>query len=221
MANQKFTGAIANQYYRWGYTCELCGREVEKRNALGTRLGSMHKTTTWVSTTEANAEAMKQQAALQLAPAVAQMDEKVKAGHFDLPQGEDGKCPFCKQYQHWSSTIRNQIAKQSDPKGGKGEKVGIGCLSVFLGALPGLFLGRGMVDVFKIPEKETAPRIAVLVGGIVLCILIVGFIAARIAKRSDAKLSAQIKALEKAEKKEPHFIAWAELKTDTTGMSVH
>ena len=34
MANQSFSGAVANQYYRWGYTCELCGKEVEKRDGF-------------------------------------------------------------------------------------------------------------------------------------------------------------------------------------------
>ena len=90
MANQKFVGAVASQWYRWGYTCERCGQEVEKRGALTTQVGSMHKSTTWASTTAAGAEAMKEQARLQLAGPMAQMEANLQAGRFEIPKGEDG-----------------------------------------------------------------------------------------------------------------------------------
>ena len=55
MANQKFCGAVASQAYRWGYTCEFCKNPVEKKAYISTQVGSMHKSTTWVTTTAAGA----------------------------------------------------------------------------------------------------------------------------------------------------------------------
>lgn len=55
MANQKFCGAVASQAYRWGYICEYCKQPVEK-NYISTQVGSMHKSTTWVTTTAAGAK---------------------------------------------------------------------------------------------------------------------------------------------------------------------
>ncbi|MBQ2929689.1 MAG: hypothetical protein IJD99_05680 [Clostridia bacterium] len=56
MANQKFCGAVASQAYRWGYICEYCKQPVEKKNYISTQVGSMHKSTTWVTTTAAGAK---------------------------------------------------------------------------------------------------------------------------------------------------------------------
>lgn len=62
MANQKFCGAVASQAYRWGYICEYCKQPVEKKNYISTQVGSMHKSTTWVTTTADGAKAMEEQA---------------------------------------------------------------------------------------------------------------------------------------------------------------
>ena len=43
MANQSFRGAVATQYYRWGYTCEFCKNAVEKKSSFSARNGSMKK----------------------------------------------------------------------------------------------------------------------------------------------------------------------------------
>ena len=51
MANQKFCGAVASQAYHWGCICEYCKQPVEKKNYISTQVGSMHKSTTWVTTT--------------------------------------------------------------------------------------------------------------------------------------------------------------------------
>ncbi len=222
MANQSFSGAVANQYYRWGYTCELCGKEVEKRDGFSTRVGSTHKSTSWVYTTRANAEAMKEQAKMQLAVAVAQMDEKIKAGGFEIPKNENGKCPHCKQYQHWSPHIKSYSKSlKMTEKEKKKDNVGTGCLTTFIGAWIGLFTGLGLLAIVAKPGMEKGPTIAAFAGGFLLGELITWVAARVIIRKGNEKDAARMKALEDVEKKEPYFIAWAEQNSDIIGMSLH
>ena len=125
MANQKFSGAVASQAYRWGYTCEFCKSPVEKTAHVSTQVGSMHKSTTWVTTTAAGAREIETQARMQLAGPVAQLQAKIDAGQFAPPKGEDGRCPHCKKYQHWAPAIRSQIASHSNPKKGRDDAIGM------------------------------------------------------------------------------------------------
>ena len=217
MANQKFCGAVASQAYRWGYTCEYCKQPVEKKSYISTQVGSMHKSTTWVTTTAAGAKAMEDQARMQLAGPVAQMQAKLDAGQFDVPKEEDGKCPHCKKYQHWSSAIRNQIASHSNPKKGRGEAFAMGCSTCLFGMLPWLGLMLLSEKLFH-PSKEV--QIYFTIGTLVLGLAITWFVLRMIFKKSEAKLDAQVKELEGLEKNEPRFIAWEELNSGLRGVSV-
>lgn len=218
MANQKFVGAIATQYYSWGYTCELCGMPVEKRSGVSARNGSMHKSTTWASIDRAGAEAMKDQARMQLAVGVAQMDEKIRNEGFEIPQGEEGKCPHCKQYQHWAPEIQSQIAAHNNPKSRRGDKLAIGWLTFFVGMWVSLGLLL-LLDKLLAPGKDT--WMFVLGGSLLFGFLVTWIVVWNVYKRSKANLDAQVKVLENVEKNEPRFIAWAEQSCDTYGLSIH
>ena len=218
MANQKFCGAVASQAYRWGYTCEFCKQPVEKKNYISTQVGSMHKSTTWVTTTAAGAKAMEEQARMQLAGPVAQMQAKLDAGRFDVPEKEDGKCPHCKKYQHWSSAIRNQIAAHSNPKKGRGDAFAMGCSTLLFGMWPGIGL---MLLADKLFQPGEDVRTYYMIGSLVLGFTLTLLVVRTIFKKSEAKLDAQVKELEGLEKNEPRCIAWDELTSGTRGMSVH
>ena len=228
MANQKFCGAVASQAYRWGYTCEFCKNPVEKKAYISTQVGSMHKSTTWVTTTAAGAEAMKEQARMQLAGPVAEMQAKVDAGSFTVPSGEDGKCPHCKKYQHWSSTLQGYAASQSmSDEQRKREKRSTGCLMAFLGFFVSLFLTTVVVLVFFNPYKaggssstKAAYVIPILAGGFVVGEGLTFLIGRRLINRGNAKNAALMKELEGLEKNEPRFIAWDELNSGLRGISI-
>ncbi|MDI9497725.1 MAG: hypothetical protein QM270_04465 [Bacillota bacterium] len=217
MANRQFVGATATQYYSWGYTCELCGRPVEKRSSLRARNGSMLKSTTWAYTSSAGAEVMKDQARMQLAANVAQMDEKIRSGGFEIPQDEEGKCPHCRQYQHWAPAIRSQIAARNNQQSGKVGKLSVGSLTFFVGMWVGIVL-MVLVDKLLVPAEEI--RLFVLLGVLALGFLLTWIVVRRINKGIDTDLDAQIKALENVEKNEPHFISWGEQTCDTSGLSI-
>ncbi len=217
MANRQFVGATATQYYSWGYTCELCGKPVNKRSSLRARNGNMLKSTTWAYIDRAGAEAMKDQARVQLAGSVAQMDEKIRSGGFEIPQGEEGKCPHCKQYQHWAPAIQIQIAARNNPKSGKAGKLSAGGLTFFVGMWVGIVL-MVLLDKLLAPGREIRPF--VMFGALVLGFLLTWIVVRRINKGIDSDLDTQIKALENVEKNEPRFIAWAEQTCDTSGLSI-
>ncbi len=228
MASQKFCGAVASQAYRWGYTCEFCKTPVEKKNYITTQVGSMHKSTTWVSTTAAGAKAMEDQARMQLAGPVAQMQAKLDAGQFDVPSGEDGKCPHCKKYQHWSSTLHGYAVSQSmSDEQRKREKRSTGCLMAFLGFLVSLILMTVVLLVFFNPAKvrDSISTQATYVYISMAGCFVVGegltfLVVNRLANRDNAKNAALMKELEGLEKNEPRFIAWDELTSSLRGMSV-
>ena len=228
MADQRFCGAVASQAYRWGYTCEYCKQPVEKKSYISTRVGSMHKSTTWVTTTAAGAREMEEQARMQLAGPVAQMQAKLDAGQFDVPSGEDGQCPYCKKYQHWSSTLRGYAASQSmSDEQRKREKRSTGCLMAFLGFWVSLILITVVLLVFFNPAKvrESGSMQAANVNAIMAGSFIVGegltfLIGRRLVNRDNAKNAALIKELEGLEKNEPRFIAWDELTSGLRGISV-
>lgn len=217
MANQMFCGAVASQAYRWGYTCEYCKQPVEKKNYISTKVGSMHKSTTWVTITADGAKAMEERARMQLAGAVAQMQAKLDAGQFDVPEKEDGKCPHCRKYQHWSSAIRNQIAAHSNPKKGRGDPVDIGCSTLLFGQCPGLVLMLLADKLFQPGEDE---RTYYMIGSLVLGFTLTLLVVRTIFKKSESKLDAQVKELEGLEKNEPRFIAWEELNSGLRGISI-
>lgn len=218
MANQKFCGAVASQAYRWGYTCEFCKRPVEKTAHVSTQVGSMHKSTTWVSTTTAGAKAMEDQARMQLVGPVAQLQAKIDAGSFTPPEGEDGKCPHCKKYQHWSSAIQSQIASYSNAKKARGDNIALGCCTFFFGMWPGIGL---MVLSDKLFHPDKAIRLYVMIAALAVGFALTWFVVRKIYRKSEAKLDAQVKELEGLEKNDPRFIAWGELTSGTRGMSVH
>ena len=217
MANQKFCGAVASQAYRWGYTCEYCKQPVEKKSYISTQVGSMHKSTTWVTTTAAGARAMEEQARMQLAGPVAEMQAKLDAGRFDVPEKEDGRCPHCKKYQHWSSVIRNKIAAHSNPKKGRGDAFAMGCSTLFFGMWPGLGL---MLLADKLFQPGNDEWTYYIIGSLVLGFTLTLLVVRTIFKKSEAKLDAQVKELEGLEKNEPRFIAWEELNSGLRGISI-
>lgn len=227
MANQKFCGAVASQAYRWGYTCEYCRQPVEKKSYISTQVGSMHKSTTWVTTTAAGAKAMEDQARMQLAGPVAQMQAKLDAGQFDVPSGEDGRCPHCKKYQHWSSTLRNYAASQSwSDERRKKENRGVGCAMAFVGFWVSLILGCIVLGVFNTAKDRlsdsarTMSVYAILVGCFILGEALTFIIGRRLVNKGNARNAALMKELEGLEKNEPRFIAWDELNSGLRGMSV-
>ena len=221
MANQKFCGAVASQAYRWGYTCEFCKNPVEKKAYISTQVGSMHKSTTWVTTTAAGARAMEEQARMQLAGPVAEMQAKLDAGRFDVPEKEDGRCPHCKKYQHWSSTLREYTASQywSEEKRKK-ENRGAGCGMAAIGFWGGAILAIPVIGLIPDTASHTAIIIAALIGCIVLGEVLSFLIGKRLIKKDAAKKAALLKELEGLEKNEPRFIAWEELNSGLRGISV-
>lgn len=228
MANQKFCGAVASQAYRWGYTCEFCKQPVEKKNYISTQVGSMHKSTTWVTTTAAGAKAMEEQARMQLAGPVAQMQAKLDAGQFDAPKGEDGKCPHCKKLQHWSPALRNYAASQSwSDEQRKKENRGTGCGMAICGFWGGVILAIPVISAIINPlldrlsnPNRTAYVISTLIGCIVLGEALSFLIGKRLVNRGNAKNAALLKELEGLEKNEPRFIAWEELNSGLRGISI-
>ncbi len=217
MANQKFSGAVASQAYRWGYTCEFCKSPVEKTAHVSTQVGSMHKSTTWVTTTAARAREIETQARMQLAGPVAQLQAKIDAGQFAPPKGEDGRCPHCKKYQHWAPAIRSQIASHSNPKKGRDDAIGMGCGTVLIGMWVGLGL---MVLSDKLFQPDKATQSYVMIGAMALGFALTWFVLRMIFRKSEAGLEAQVRELEGLEKNDPRFIAWGEVASGTRGMSV-
>lgn len=219
MSSKKFSGAIARQFFTWGYTCEFCGREIEKQDCLSASQGGTYKTTTWVTINRAGAETMKQEALRQLLVSVAQMDEKVKSGKFEPPKGEEGRCPHCKKYQHWSQIAKN-ASHGIDNKAGNG--LIVGCLTAALGPIIGMLLV--LILPLNIKELPSNTKNIAMVAGVLFGILIT-WILARVFvkwmnardKATDAKI---LKELEGVEKTEPRFIAWAEQTCDIYGLSV-
>lgn len=221
MANQKFCGAVASQAYRWGYTCEYCKQPVEKKNYISTQVGSMHKSTTWVTTSEAGAKAMEEQARMQLAGPVAQMQAKLDAGRFDVPEKEDGRCPHCRKYQHWSPALRNYAASQfwSEEKRKK-ENRDTGCGMAIGGFWGGAILAIPAIGLIPDTASRTAIVIATLIGCIVLGEGLTFLIGRQLVNRGNAKKAALLKELEGLEKNEPRFISWEELNSGLRGISI-
>ena len=187
MANQKFCGAVASQAYRWGCICEYCKQPVEKKNDISTQVGSMHKSTTWVTTSEAGAKAMEEQARMQLAGPVAQMQAKLDAGRFDVPEKEDGRCPHCRKYQHWSPTLRNHAASQSwSDEQRKKENRGVGCGMAAIGFWGGGILAIPVVGVIRnalLDQVDSSMRDPIVYGALIGCIVLGEVLSFLIGKR--------------------------------------
>ena len=216
MASQSFSGAIATQEYQWGYRCELCGKDVVKTGSFSMRQGSTHKATTYAYTNSAGAQLMKQQAAALALVHKEEMNEKIRSGGFEAPKNENGRCPFCKQYQHWSPRM-TEFAKQQQwtEKEKKGDRRAGGCLNTFLGAMAGM-----VVMIVLLTTVKTVNPTVLAIGGFLFGMAATWALAILISKKKGEKDAETARALETAEKNEPYFIAWGELKTDTTGLSI-
>lgn len=224
MASQKFCGAVASQAYCWSYTCEFCKTPVERKNSISARVGSMHKSTTWVTTTAAGARELEEQARMQLAGPVAQMQAKIDGGQFTPPDGEDGKCPYCKKYQHWAPALRNYAASEarSDARK-KNENLWIGCGMGFVGFIAGIILFIIAFVAILNPMKDSLSNLALyatLAGCFVVGEALTFIIGRRLIKKENKNYADQLRELEGLEKNEPRFIAWDELTSGTRGMTV-
>ena len=91
MANTTFAGAIAEQNYQWEYTCEFCGRRVEKTGKLTASYGfGRNVNTRWTVNAAWSQEAIAQ-AERKLAESKAQTESLSQSGHW-APSGDDGRC---------------------------------------------------------------------------------------------------------------------------------
>ncbi len=220
MANTKFVGFVGQQNYRWGYTCEFCGRDVEKQGSLRAQQGSTYKTTTHVYVQ--NGAALEKAVLSQLSAAKAEMDSNIRQGRFSAPSEDDGQCPYCRKYQHWSPAAGN--ARLGIRSGGKGCLIGLA--TVMLGPLLGLLLTILVLLVVPDLKESSASAVSWLTGGaMVLGTVAVFFLSRRLAKGSDVKNKAKqeqlLKELETVKHTDPRFIAWTDRVCEPRGMSTY
>ena len=116
MANTTFAGAIAEQNYQWEYTCEFCGRRAEKTGKLTASYGFGRNVNTRWNVNAAWSQEAIAQAERKLAEAKAQAESLSQSGHW-APSGDDGKCPYCGKYQHWSNAAREAVKSREAPDG--------------------------------------------------------------------------------------------------------
>lgn len=93
MANTTFAGAIAEQEYQWEYTCEFCGKRVEKTGKLTASHGFGRNVNTRWSVNRAWSQEAIAQAERKLAEKKAQTESLSQSGQW-APVGDDGKCPY-------------------------------------------------------------------------------------------------------------------------------
>ncbi|MBR3738862.1 MAG: hypothetical protein IKN04_00205 [Clostridia bacterium] len=223
MSNKKFIGVIAYQNYRWGYTCEFCGRTVEKQDKVSVQEGGMYKVTTHAYASRFDVETMKNRAIQQLAVSVADMDQLIQQGHFKTPN-DSGACPFCKKYQHWSFYVTNARNKSDrDSRAESGCMVAL--LTAFVGPIVGVLLA--LLTTVLIPnvkelssQAKTLSFVVPLLFGVLGTFLVVRIFANKSSKKENADQKALLKELENVRKTEPYFIAWADQHCDAHGMGL-
>ena len=220
MASTKFVGFVGQQNYRWAYTCEFCGKNVEKQGSLRAQQGSTYKTTTHVYVQ--NGAALEKAVQSQLSAAKAEMDSSIRQGRFSAPSEDDGQCPYCKKYQHWSPAAGN--ARLGIGGGSKGCLIGLA--TVMLGPLLGLLLTILVVLLApSVKELSTSAVSWLTVGTMVLGTVAVFFVSRRLARRSDVKKKAEqeklLKDLETVKHTDPRFIAWTDRVCEPRGMSTY
>lgn len=213
MSSYKFCGAVARRFFTWGYTCEFCGKEVVKRDSVSAQHGETYKSTSMVTISGAGAEMMKIQALQQLAVSVAQKDKNIKSGQFEVPKAEDGRCPHCKNYQHWSTTVLN--ARRGGGNAAQ-DRVIIGILTVVIGILLGTIINLSLYPMLKghVIVQDVIFLIVVPATWPVVRILV-----KKIRAKKNARNAEMLKALEDIEKTNPHFIAWGEESSEIVGLT--
>ncbi|MDR1176884.1 MAG: hypothetical protein LBK83_15595 [Treponema sp.] len=107
MASKKFSGVEVGKNYKWGFICEHCNKNVEKTGKVVTHLGKYIKSTSYIYMSNAQKEVLYLQARNQLPSECDKLITQWAKGDYPVQVLDAGKCPHCKKYQHWDSSLSN------------------------------------------------------------------------------------------------------------------
>ena len=217
MANTTFAGAIAEQEYQWEYTCEFCGKRVEKTGKLTASHGFGRNVNTRWSVNRAWSQEAIAQAERKLAEKKAQTESLSQSGQW-APVGDDGKCPYCGKYQHWSRAAREAFESGKAPD----EQVdGQRPARRSIGDLPGYYLYVGMsamllmgllmtlaTKLFPAGQLSSLAVLLVLLACVVIGIGIPVLAMKLIRRRTQGKDAELRKSLEGIQQTMPRFLSW-------------
>ncbi|MBQ6374550.1 MAG: hypothetical protein IJJ45_08720 [Clostridia bacterium] len=215
MASKTFAGAVAEQLFQWEYTCEFCGKRIEKTGKLTASHGFGRNVNTRWNVNAAWSQEMIAQAERKLAEIKAQTESLSQSGHW--APADDGRCPHCRKYQHWSKAAREAVEAGSPKEKQAGRRrfslraIGdmpayylfVLCLCIVLSCL----LIYPAMDIFQAKPGTTAVlpiAIGCLVIGFGIPILIVKLI-----HRSKNRRNVEIRrSLDGAQETMPRFLSW-------------
>ena len=189
-----FYGIEVGRNYKFLYTCESCGKTVEKKHNIATKIGQEYNKVMWVYANSEQEAAMVEQGKANLAPLCDALNAEWEKGNYPQAVREASVCPFCKKRQHWDWQFsdENRAFRKT-----AGRDLGNAALGIIGGLILTLILAlTGLTKVITFWGTW-------LVSAVVLFVFFKIWLGG-----DDKKLDAEYVELDGKEKKYPSFIAW-------------
>jgi hypothetical protein len=196
-----FYGIEVGRNYKFGYTCELCGKAVEKRHNIATKIGQEYNKAMWVYSTPEQEAAMLAQGKAQLSPLCSALTTEWDKGNYPQAIQEASVCPFCKKHQHWDWQFSEKSRELR--KGGS-----MNIAYAIMGIIAGLILALIVLFVVSRFDSTGSTKTIAFFGTWVASSAILALFLIIWLGGDDKKLDTEFEELDGKAKRYPLFIAW-------------
>jgi len=202
-----FYGVEVGRNFKIGYTCESCGKTVEKKYHIKTKIGQEYNKVMWVYATHEQEAAMVEQGKVELVPLCREWKAEWDKGNYL----EDSVCPFCKKHQHWDYKFSGNNRKLR-------KKGGLHADDIVMGIIASAVISLIAMLVVASFNTTRLTGLILLFGALFAPAAIIFFLLKKLVKNDNKKLDVEYAELEGKEKKYPYFIAWEDFWHNNIGL---
>ena len=206
-----FYGIEVGRNYKFGYTCESCGKAVEKKHNIATKIGQEYNKVMWVYSTQEQEAVMVEQGKAKLSPLFGALTAEWNKGNYPQAVQEASACPFCKKHQHWDWQFSEKNRELR-----KGGNMNIGY--AVMGIIAGFILT--LIVTFVVSRFDTTGLTKLITFfGTWFAAAAAAFVFMKIwLGGDDKKLDAEYAKFDGREKKYPYFITWEDFWHENRGL---